>query len=200
MADGYQYNEGDILSKFFNAPPYTQMDEWPYLVDIGAADGVDNSNSKQLLGTWNGLLVEPHPQYFMDLLKLYKSGAHYGLTRNIKLSNYAISDVPGRKRFYLNNQCSSLVYPIGPSIEVEAVTLTDLFMLYGVPRHFEFMSIDCEGHDMAVLRSLDWKTWSIDLVCIEHSMDKQELDHFMKAVDYKLHERTQGNSFYVKKS
>jgi len=198
MVDGYQYNEGEIITEFFGKPPYTQKEDWKYLVDIGAADGVDNSNSRELLKwSWNGLLVEPNPQYFRDLLKLYSGDAIHGLTRNVKLSHYAISDVPGRKRFYLNNQCSSLVYPIGPTVEVEAVTLTDLFTLYKVPTYFEFMSIDCEGHDMAVLRSLDWKRWSIDLVCIEHSMDKKELDDFMKSVGYKLHRRTQGNSFYA---
>ncbi len=198
MVVGSQYGEYEILDKFFSRPPYTQLDRWSYLVDIGAADGVDNSNSYELLKwSWQGLLVEPNPQYFRDLLKLYSG--YQGL-KPIKLSHYAISDVPGRKKFYLNNQCSSLTYPIGYAIEVEAITLTDLFLLYKVPSEFEFMSIDCEGHDMAVLRSLDWKTWSIALVCVEHSMDKGELDAFMKTIGYKLHARTMGNSFYEKKN
>lgn len=189
-----QYDEDEIISQFFRRQH--PKDGWNYLVDIGAADGVDNSNSRKLLEwSWEGLLVEPNPQYFRDLLKLYSPDANEG-NKSVRLSNYAISNITGRRKFYLNNQCSSLMYPIGYQIEVEAITLTDLFELYKVPSYFDFLSIDCEGSDMDILQSLDWKRWKVDLICIEYSMDKKVLDVFMKNIGYKVHKRTQGNSFF----
>lgn len=196
MREGFQYNERSILDKFFPAiHPDVMGFSLRYLVEIGAADGIDNSNSYDLLKQhdWMGLLVEPHPGYFMDLLKLYTNDLR------VKLSNYAVAETTSRRRLGLDNQCSSLVYSKPNSIEVQCVTLTELLDLYHVPKDFEFLSIDCEGADMGVLQSLDWNAYKPQLVCVEHSMPKDALNSFMDTRGYRYFDMTLGNSFFVRK-
>lgn len=188
---GFQYNEKEILDRLFQP---TSGASFRRLVEIGAADGVDNSNSYELLNAhnWLALLVEPHPGYFMDLLKLYTNDLR------VKLSNYAVAGQTSRRRLGLDGQCSSLIYSKPNSIEVQCVTLTELLGLYDIPHNFEFLSVDCEGADMEVLGSLDWKTYKPKAVCVEHSMSKATLNEFMEHQGYKYFDETKGNTFFVR--
>lgn len=194
---GFQYNEESILRKLFpnkTSIDYSSFPETGLVVEIGAADGVDNSNSYWLINecSWDALLVEPHNGYFMDLLMRYTDHEE-----NVKLSNYAISDKDCRKTLYLDGQCSSLIHRKQFGIEVQCVTLTNLFKLYKIPHVFDFLSIDCEGEDMNVLRSLDWKLYKPKAVCVEHSMPHEELVGFMTSVGYQQFDRNTGNTFFV---
>lgn len=61
-----QYDEEHILDFFF------KKKKDGFVVDIGAADGVSNSNSRKLiLDGWSGLLVEPNPNNYNKLVNLY---------------------------------------------------------------------------------------------------------------------------------
>lgn len=78
---------------------------------------------------------------------------------------------------------------------VETDTLEAI--LRSQPEVVDFLSIDCEGVDMDVLRSNDWRTYRPTLVCIEHSMPQSELHEYMTSQGYWLLTRTTGNTFYV---
>ena len=60
MAVGGQYGEDDLLREFFGDQ------EQGFVVDVGAADGKDNSNSWMLLKRpgWSAVLVEPEQSPF----------------------------------------------------------------------------------------------------------------------------------------
>lgn len=198
---GFQYDEMAILKGIFPClgipKPYPNgLVYMPpgYMVEIGAADGIDNSNSFDLIKdhNWRALLVEPHPGFFMDLLKLYSDEPR------VTLSNYAISSSVSRRKLGIDGQCSSLVYNKPISIEVQCITLNDLFELYKVPAEFEFLSIDCEGEDMAVLKSLNWNRYNIKAVCVEHSMPMVELVGYMESVGYVKLASNMGNTFFIK--
>ena len=50
---------------------YFKNNNTGFLVDIGAADGINNSNSKKLIELgWSGLLVEPNKKNY-NKLKIY---------------------------------------------------------------------------------------------------------------------------------
>ena len=62
-----QHGEEHIINMFF------QEKRAGMCVDIGAADGVINSNSRfliEMLG-WSAVLIEPHPSFYSQLEKLY---------------------------------------------------------------------------------------------------------------------------------
>lgn len=58
-------------------------------------------------------------------------------------------------------------------------------------RRIDYLSVDCEGHDLQVLRSLDWKMYRPRLVTIECEGDfrvvmDSEITLFMRALGYEL--------------
>lgn len=191
MTTGYQYGEGAIIDKFFGGKPNG------FLVEVGAADGIDNSNSFELIKRgWGGLLIEPNPSYVYHLLEIY------GGYNNVYICPFAASAEEGLKNICLNEQCTSLRYfdPPKPIIKVMCLGLTRLFSLYRIPTDFDFLSVDCEGTDMDVLASLDFHLYRPSLVCVEHSMPFEELNKFMYEHGYEYLDKTLGNSFFKRRS
>ena len=201
-----QYGEENVLLQYFN------QKKNGVVFDIGAADGTRYSNSRFLIENcqWSGVLVEPHPVFFKEIENLYRNN------ENVRYKNAAVHEVCGRMPFYvygMNNLEPAQVSTLSPmfrdrvislygngyeekSIEVEVVTLKSLFEEFNVST-VDFLSIDCEGNDMNVLKSNDWKFIRPHLICVEHSMPQKELDSFMIDQNYKLYTRTVGNSFYT---
>jgi FkbM family methyltransferase len=166
----YSQNEEQtyILNYFANHAP-------GHLLDIGANDGQTLSNSRALIEykDWSGLLVEPSPTAFKKLNSLYKDNDL------VECLNVAIANEKGRIEFYdmeshLGKGDTSLLstavateLPKWASttefkkIKVKAVTYAEIVDTY------DFITIDCEGLDLDVLRQIDLK--HTQMVCVEHN-------------------------------
>ncbi len=148
------------------------------LLDIGANDGKTFSNSLGLIQFgWEADLVEPSPKAFQKLLHLH------GGNKNVKLWQYAISNVSGMHPFYesgtlINEGDTSLVSSLIPSelkrwpkilftpCEVESITYRELFYMAG-GNEWDFISIDAEGFDWEILNQIDLA--KTQMVCVEHN-------------------------------
>ncbi len=144
-----------ILNYFANHAP-------GHLLDIGANDGQTLSNSRALIEykDWSGLLVEPSPTAFKKLNSLYKDNDL------VECLNVAIANEKGRIEFYdmeshLGKGDTSLLSTAVVSelpkwaattefkkIKVKAVTYAEIIDTY------DFITIDCEGLDLDVLRQI----------------------------------------------
>lgn len=196
-----QYGEEKIIESFF------ENKQKGFVVDVGAADGVRYSNSRWLIEScgWEAVLVEPHPTYFGQLEDLYKSN------ESVKLVNAAAYSEEALLPFYLygrdeHAQVSTLsknfrdkvIKVHGDKFE-EKPTMVKALQLSNILRDvddIDFLSIDCEGVDMEVIKSNDWHLYRPTLVCVEHSMPKSELHEFMNSVNYTFLTETQGNTFF----
>lgn len=198
MVSGSQYGEDIVIKKFFNS----KRDG--YVVEVGAADGIENSHTHFLCFqyNWSGILIEPHPQYFYNLEEAY------GYNENLVLINKGILNKFGSYKFYLNGQISRFL--TDPEVikkfnhhgvkDIECVTLESIFEDYNVPIGFDFLTVDAEGSDMDVLESANLLKWKPKLVCVEHSMPIDILNEFMKQRNYKHYKKTTGNTFYEYKA
>ena len=200
-----QYKEEEFFDSFFNNK------EEGFLVDVGAADGVTNSNSRHLIlnKKWKGILVEPHPEYFKKLELLYNDNL------NIKLLNNAAFKEETVLPFYIyddRNVDSGQVSTIseqfknrvinrfgdGYSKVVNIQTLKLSTILKDIT-HIDFLSIDCEGVDIDVINSHDFSKVRPKLIGLEHSMEEQVLLDTMNSYNYVLIHKTTGNSFFAAK-
>ena len=198
-----QYGEEQIINKFFSSKT------GGVLVDVGAMDGVTYSNSRELILNygWGGVLVEPHPEYFNKLTELYIN------TPSVNLKNVACAKEEGDVDFYIYSEgkdsCVSTISKefkkrvirahgnkFKEPIRVKAITLHNILSEVG---HVDFLSVDCEGVDMDVLRSNDWTKYRPTLVCVEHSMDEKELEQFVLEINYSICAKTIGNTFFSDK-
>ena len=192
MIHGYQYGECKFINDFFMS-----LDSYRGLiVDVGAADGIDNSNSHELINKygWSGILIEPLTQYFLDLKKLYSNNS------KIQLVNVGCFAEEADRPFYLNGQCSSFVYKNSAlSSIIKCLPLKTILDNCKCPKDIDILSIDCEGDDMSVLRSMDWEKFNVKMVIVEHSMAKNTLFDYMSSIQYVEYGKTIGNTIFTKK-
>ena len=145
-----------------------------YFVDIGASDGITNSNTFKLEAAgWNGLCVEPNPIFFEHLANNRKCQVSYNAVYTISnqwlelvmagelstLSGYVDADSHAKER---QNK---------PSEKVITKSLDDLLKYYDVPKRIDYLSIDTEGSELDILSAFSW-SYDIQLITVEHNYSK----------------------------
>jgi FkbM family methyltransferase len=142
-----------------------------YFVEFGATDGITGSNTYLLekVYGWNGLLVEPSRQ-FHD--KLYQN-------RSCHIDERCISSISGKKLDFQEVHSSGISHvkdkrnlsllPSPSRYSVQSVTLTDLLVEVGAPSFIDYLSIDVEGHELAVLSGLDFDKYQFGCITVEHN-------------------------------
>lgn len=190
-----QYGEDRILGLVF------RDQEEGLVVDVGAADGYWNSNSIGLLHRpgWQGVLIEPEPSQFKQLQSMYPNRL------GVICVNCAIGMEEGIKTLYCGGQVSTFKDGVMESaianhdvkytlaqVPVRRLTplLLELEEQMDIKRDIDFLSIDAEGMDYEVWRTLDTNVFSPKLVCIEGKK------YIMPG--YKELCRTAGNTFYLR--
>jgi len=201
-----QYGEDQLISNYFNG-------RTGFFIDIGAADGIENSNTRKLTESgWSGLLVEPCRHFFEPLNDLYEKD------NNVKLYNGAISDFDGKTMFHVyetgnSSQISTISITqkegiekstwfdgkFTQSYEVDVKTPRSLMREYNVPIDIQFVDIDAEGSDMQILKAWPWNDFNVELFCIEPSMGRDILGAFMESKGYVNNMSTGGNMFFIRR-
>jgi len=178
---------------------YFKDQETGTFIDIGANDGVTLSNTRALaLKGFCGCLVEPAPLAYAKLKQLYskeKKGCFYTY-------NCAIGDHNGKGTLFdsgtlLKTGDTSLVSTLVAEekkrfesvisytpVEVD-VFKWKTFLNRLTIKKFDFVSIDAEGFDLAILEQMDLT--DVKLLCIEfngHDMLRQRYSYIMK--DFKI--------------
>jgi FkbM family methyltransferase len=190
--------ENDLIGDYFK-------DKAPrFFVDVGAADGIKNSNTYNLAKqNWKGILIEPNPVDYQKLYNLYKNKSDYTVL------NMAICDHPGNTILYCEpGQSSTLSVTFRNEIinrygtkynevSVWGDTLTNALTGAHCPKVIDFLSVDAEGLDIIVLKSMDWERYWVEIVCAEHSMPKKELKAYMDSIGFKYYAETEGNTLFI---
>lgn len=194
-----QYNEEGFIDSFFKNKGF--------LVDIGAADGVTNSNSRFLIEKgWGGILIEPNINNFRKLEDLYKDNKEI-LLINAGCSNENITDV----EFYVdqNNEyeqlstfsesqmiaCKDYFKCDFLNTKSSLLKTSSIFKNHSV-HEIDFLSVDTESYDTKVILGIDFNLVKINLICVEH--DSQELRNYLESNSYEEVHRTIGNIFFKK--
>jgi len=197
-----QYREEYFLLNYFNNK------QNGVLVDVGAADGIINSNSRFLIknNNWSGILIEPHPEYFTQLNNLYKNSKNIKLYNNgvfnkncvlpfYQFGNADIGQISTFSESFKEKQINSYGDKYKTAINIECLTLQKIFFENNL-LDIDFMSIDCEGVDMEVLDSNDWNVCKPTLISVEKSMDESILNNFIKKIKYTKIFENNGNAFF----
>lgn len=163
-----QSGEDKIISWLFNDKSKTQIS---YL-DIGTNHPIDCNNTyKFYRNGCRGVCVEADPSLLDNIKK------HRPLD---KILNVAVSAGEATTlRFYVFNDTghSTIVEDealkrqkagcrIKNTIDVPALSINNIIE-QNFSSYPEFLSLDVEGHDLAVLKSLDFNSFPIPVICVE---------------------------------
>lgn len=162
-----------------------------FVVDIGANDGIEASNSRLLIKRYGfkGILIEPYPPAYAKLKELYKNHL------DVMVCDQAVgSSTQEHGTINWHGHFQGLTTPIR--------NVNDLLETSSVPIDIGVLSIDIDGGDNEVLQSLDWKRFSPWIVIAEIDSSKpshlQTQTAIMDQAGYHpvLHI---GNVFYLRK-
>ena len=173
-------------------------------VDIGAYDGQDISNTVYLerqLG-WRGICVEPIPAIFEKLRA----------ARNCICECACISVRDGTDTFVVvhDNETMSGLKSTMTAAHLSRIA-SDQTEEIAVPCHrfdtllkrnhvdrVDFLSIDTEGSELDILRSIDFAATPISIICVENTYHGDEIALLLSKQGYQIEGILGGDEIYVK--
>jgi len=187
-----------------------------FFIEAGAWDGEHLSNTIYLetqLG-WSGLLVEPNRGAY-DLLVAKKRNAH-SISSCLATNGYAervrfdsadvfggIDDVKDPAAADVKEERDLYAGSFGKDLAREMVTvqcfpLYSILLALGNPR-VDFFSLDIEGSEMKVLRTIPFDKVDIEIFLIEtNKVNVTEMTEFMAGVGYQVTEMPPYDHLFVK--
>jgi FkbM family methyltransferase len=179
-----------------------------FFVEFGATNGVKFSNSyylEQELG-WRGILAEP--------ARIWRPTLH--ANRACVIDTRCVWTVSGERLMF--NQPPIAAHSTidafsdsdghadtrkeGERYEVETVSLNDLLAHWSAPRRIDYLSMDTEGSELAILEAFDFTRYAIRLISVEHNhTDKRQPIHDLLAAQgyrRKFEKLSSVDDWYVK--
>jgi FkbM family methyltransferase len=167
-----------------------------YFVEFGATDGVRLSNT-YLLETamhWRGLCAEPHPRFFEQLRRNRRCavsnacvGAHTG-----EWVDFVFAEEYGGMAQDMERDMHAATRKAYWSSEanrarLQTVSLHDLLVTHGAPKDIDYLSIDTEGSEHAILAAFPFDRWNIRLITVEHnfSADRERIRQLLEPLGYR---------------
>ena len=168
-----------------------------FYVDVGAHDHYKFSNTlKFYLKGWNGINIDADPSLISKFDK-YRD-------RDINL-NYLISNTNKDMPFYIfENQLyntaneavalkrKDVISKIKNIITLKSEKLEKILDQH-IPykKEIDFMSIDCEGHELEVLKSNNWEKYRPKILVVEIHCDINDINNdvvfkYLRSINYKM--------------
>lgn len=198
-AYGQYQQDRIVLDSFFKNNDMPEKYVKGVYVDIGAHDGVSISNTKLFddMG-WNGLCIEANPNLYQELCKNRPNAVNL---------NVAVYDRAGTIPFRINEGFTNMLsgieeayHPIHRNrIEEEIRVNGGSYHIQNVPcltldeilyknklDQVDFLSIDVEGAELAILKGINFERTLIYVILIEdnYQMEK-EYDNILLPHGYK---------------
>lgn len=163
-----------------------------FFVEFGATDGMFLSNTFLLESGfgWHGILAEPSKIWHeklkanrgcaIDLRCVWtKTGERIQFSES---QSGEISTISAFKDSDYHDRSNSKEY------EVETISLNDLLRTHNAPQRMDYLSIDTEGSELTILKSLDFKKWKFDIITVEHnytSPERQQIHSLLSSNGFK---------------
>jgi len=186
-----QFGEDVVLSQLFK-------NKSGFYIDVGAYHPFNFSNTYLFYKAgWRGLNIEPNP-YGFSLLKRFRS--------QDKNLNFAVATVAGPVNFKADSTFShiidsrEMITSKDKQIVVEAMPLREILdHQIHKGQVIDFMSVDCEGHDLQVLQSNNWEIYKPRAIIVEdhYSGDNTDIDKELTSHNYKLYCRMGLSKIYL---
>lgn len=150
-----------------------------YFVEIGAASGLDLSNTYLLEKEfgWHGIVAEPAKRWHTELMA--NRSCHIEKSCIWRESNQTLvfNEVDSAEFSTVDSFSTSDHYgkvrKYGRTYEVKTISLEDLLEKYDAPRNIDYLSIDTEGSEYEILSKLDFDKYQFKIITCEHNFTPQ---------------------------
>ena len=182
-------------------------------IDIGAHDGISYSNSYffEKERSWTGVCIEPMPDVFQLLKNNRKCKCIQAcisdieetadFLRIINKENKEIEMFSGLIKKYCEPHRYTLEHSVFPEsgghfiIRVQCLLLNNILRESGFV-HIDYLSIDTEGGELDILKSIDFNCFSIDVISVENNYYGIEIKDFLESKGYQFIARVGYDEIY----
>lgn len=174
-------------------------------LDLGAHDGESLSNTRALaLAGWSGVLVEPHPEYFIKLWQLYRGNPQFILVNaaigreNERLGYWFYNyEKPGYASTLVEEkmQAFAAANRYDGNYWIACIQSSDLIK-FGP---YNLISIDIEGLELEALIGLGKNTLSsISMVIVEKGQQQPAIEQYLHGNGFRMLTDTPENLIMIK--
>ena len=180
-----------------------------FYVDVGAHHPQRFSNTHYFYKQgWHGINIEPNPEGY----KLFQRARK----RDINVE-CGISEQPGELTYVMFNESAlntfdinlanqrknTTSYKITNECKVNVQRLDEVFKRYLTPNQkIDFLTVDAEGHDLAVLKSNNWEIFRPKIILVEElelsniAESIGQVGDFLSNQDYNFFAKTYNTLFF----
>lgn len=180
-------------------------------VDVGANDGLIVSNTAYMeldLG-WNGVCIEPHPEAYARLEK----------NRNCKKFNCCVSDVDAEVDFLVVSGYAEMLSGIHSeydpqhldrinsevakhggsvnTVKIASRKLNSILEETGIT-HIDYLSIDTEGSELSVLKSIDLNKYTVNVISAENAGYNTAVREYLQSKGYTFVAKICSDEIFIK--
>ena len=179
-----------------------------FFVDLAATDGIHENNTifleKYL--DWNGICVEPNKLFFSKLKNNRKVKCICEVvsdkTENISFfSNGGIGGIIGDEFDNNVNKRKDLIFKLTNKKKIETrktITLYEILEMYKAPKVIDYLSLDVEGAETAVLQNFPFEKYKF--LCITIERPSAELNEILFNNQYIFVKNYKVDTFYLHES
>ncbi len=201
-----QSGQDKIIKEFFFRD-LKQKSTKGYFVEIGAYDGITGSNCYHFekFYNWKGVAVEPSSIQFQKLIK----------NRKCTLINKAIDKVKREIEFfevlegytqmsYINHNDNNHIQQIlskdsRTKINKQKIETTT-FNTIIENKDINYLSIDTEGNEIDILKSIDYEKFNIKVISVENNNSKDlKINEFLTKINFNYFDNIGVDEIYYNK-
>jgi FkbM family methyltransferase len=180
-------------------------------IDVGANDGLTVSNTAymELDLDWNGICIEPHPEAF-SRLESNRNCIKYNLCISnteeyidfYQVTGYA-EMLSGIKSEYDPKHIDRIKSEIDKNggdvniIKVKSTKLNSILEENNITK-VDYLSIDTEGSELSVLKSIDLDKYHVKVISSEHCGYNDDVKNYLIEKGYKFIEKVCADEIYIK--
>jgi FkbM family methyltransferase len=140
-----------------------------YFVEVGAADGVLNSNSKALEDRgWTGICIDPFPSNMAGRRCLVMKEVVSRRTGEV-VQFHPLGEMGGIAQTLATHKDAATS---AAAVELRTVTLGDLLARAQAPPFIHYLSVDVEGAELDVLHGIPFERYRFGAITIEHNAEE----------------------------
>jgi FkbM family methyltransferase len=173
-----------------------------YFIEIGANDGIQLSNTYLLetMYDWTGICIEPIPDVYNSLVKNRPKSLHCNraiFSESNKIIKFDIANkynlLSGISEYI---DChTKTVNKNKTQIEVLTLTFNDLLIQYNAPAYIDYLSLDTEGSELEILKSVDLNKYTFGLIDVEHNYIEPRRTQIRELLEANGYEYIKANNF-----
>tara|TARA_B100001250_G_scaffold358523_1_gene334897 strand:- start:2330 stop:3136 length:807 start_codon:yes stop_codon:yes gene_type:complete len=166
--DLFVLNEIDYLNKGF-------------FIEIGAANGIDLSNTYLLEKkfNWDGVVVEPAKIWEKEISKNRSCTVSYDCIYSetgLKVE-FLETTKPEFSSLNIDNKSKDIHenYRIknNKKYELSTLSFSDFASKYNIPKEIHYLSVDTEGTELEIIKSINLNDFDIKIITIEHNFTEK---------------------------